>query len=66
MVMRVLRFSIALSCLALLSNAARSDAQDDYLLEKNRAGQVELGMTIDELHTKYEPSFTKLVATYSE
>jgi hypothetical protein len=66
MVMRVLRFSIALYCLALLSNAARSDAQDDYLLEKNRAGQVELGMTIDELHTRYEPSSTKLVATYVE
>jgi hypothetical protein len=66
MVMPVLRLSIALYCLALFSGAVRSDAQDNYLLEKNRAGQVELGMTIDELHTRYEPSSTKLVATYSE
>jgi hypothetical protein len=65
-VMRALRFSIALSCLALFSGGVRSDAQDNYLLGKNRAGQVELGMTIDELHTRYEPSSTKLVATYSE
>jgi hypothetical protein len=66
MVMRALRFSIALYCLALFSGAVGSKAQDNYLLERNRAGQVELGMTIDELHTRYEPSFTKLVATYSE
>jgi hypothetical protein len=64
--MRNLGYSIALSCLALLFGATRSDAQDNYLLEKNRAGQVEIGMTIDELHTRYEPSSTKLVATYSE
>jgi hypothetical protein len=66
MIIRVLRFSVALYCLALFSGAVRSDAQDNYRLEKNRAGQVELGMTIDELHTRYEPSSTKLVATYSE
>jgi hypothetical protein len=66
MIIRVLRFSVALYCLALFSGAVRSDAQDNYRLEKNRVGQVELGMTIDELHTRYEPSSTKLVATYSE
>jgi hypothetical protein len=64
--MRVLRLSTALYCLALLFGAIGSYAQDNFLLEKNRAGQVELGMTIDELHTRYEPSSTKLVATYSE
>ena len=44
MVMRVFRFSIALYCLAHFSGAVRSEAQDNYLLEKNRAGQIELGM----------------------
>jgi hypothetical protein len=64
--MRNLGYSISLSCLALLFGATRIDAQDNHLLEKNRAGQVEIGMTIDELHTRYEPSSTKLVATYVE
>jgi hypothetical protein len=64
--MRNLGYSIALSWLALLSGAVRSDAQDNHLLEKNRAGQIEIGMTIDELHTRYEPSSTKLIATYVE
>lgn len=33
---------------------------------KHRAGEIAIGMTIDDLHTRYEPSSTKLVATYSE
>jgi hypothetical protein len=64
--MRILCRSIALSCLAVLFGAIRSDAQEDFLLGKNRAGRIEIGMTIDELHTRYDPSTTKLVAAYSE
>lgn len=66
MVMRGHRFSIALYCLALFFGAVRSDAQDNFLLAKHRAGEIEIGMTIDDLRTRYEPSSTKLAATYPE
>lgn len=43
-----------------------SEAQGEFLLAKDRAGQVEIGMTIDALHTRYERAQTKLVAHFPE
>jgi hypothetical protein len=44
----------------------RSYVQENFLLAKYRAGDIEIGMTIDALHTKHPPSSTKLVAHYPE
>jgi hypothetical protein len=46
--------------------AERSNAQDDFLLAKHKAGGVQIGMTVDALHRKYKPQSTKLVAHYPE
>nr|MBA3335470.1 hypothetical protein [Acidobacteriota bacterium] len=42
------------------------NGQDNFLLSKNKAGEIEIGMTIDALHTKYAPRLTKLTAQYPE
>ena len=42
------------------------NGQDGFLLSKNKAGEIEIGMTIDALHTKYESRLTKLTAQYAE
>ena len=42
------------------------NGQDSFLLSKNKAGEIEIGMTIDALHKKYEPRLTKLTAQYPE
>jgi hypothetical protein len=44
----------------------RSFGQDEFLLAKQRAGAVVIGMTVDELHAIHKPSSTKLVANYPE
>jgi hypothetical protein len=53
-------------CLILLFGAGRSLAQDEFLLTKQRAGAVVIGMTIGDLHAMHKPSSTKLVAHYPE
>jgi len=53
-------------CLILLFGAGRSFAQDEFLLTKQRAGAVVIGMTIDDLHAMHKPISTKLVAHYLE
>jgi len=53
-------------CLILIFGARRSLAQDEFLLTKQRAGAVVIGMTIDDLHAMYKPSSTRLVAYYPE
>src|SRR5262245_902336 len=53
-------------CLILLFGARRSFAQEEFLLTKQRAGAVVIGMTIDDLHVLHKPSSTKLVAHYPE
>jgi len=53
-------------CLILLFGAGRSLAQDEFLLTKQRAGAVVIGMTIDDLHAMHKPSSTRLVAHYPE
>jgi hypothetical protein len=53
-------------CLILLFGAGRSLAQDEFLLKKQRAGAVVIGMTIDDLHAVHKPSSTGLVAQYPE
>ncbi len=58
---------VLLSLLLLVAiGASVSSAQDSFLLSMHRAGEVEIGMTIDALHTKYNPQSTKLVARYPE
>ncbi len=42
------------------------NGQDKFLLSKNKVGEIEIGMTIDALHTKYEPRLTKLTTRYPE
>jgi hypothetical protein len=64
--MRNIYFSAVLISLGLLFCFMHTSAQDTFLLSKHRAGQIEIGMKIDDLHTKFEPSSTKLVATYPE
>src|SRR5215470_16424138 len=53
-------------CLILLFGAGRSLAQGEFLLTKQRAGAVVIGMTIDDLHAMHKPSSTRLVAQYPE
>ena len=53
-------------CLILIFGARRSLAQDEFLLTKQRAGAVVIGMTIDDLHAMHKPSSTRLVAHYPE
>jgi len=43
-----------------------SRARGEFLLAKDRAGQVEIGMTIDALHARYERAQTRLVAHFPE
>ncbi len=42
------------------------NGQDKFLLSKDKVGEIEIGMTIDALHTKYEPRLTRLIARYPE
>jgi len=52
--------------LILLFGAGQSFAQDEFLLAKQQAGAVVIGMTIDDLHAMHKPSSTRLVADYPE
>jgi hypothetical protein len=61
--------SVLLSLIILLFTSVGAQivkGQDSFLLSKNKAGGIEIGMTIDALHTKYEPRLTKLTAQYPE
>lgn len=53
-------------CLMLLFGAGQSFAQDEFLLAKQQAGAIVIGMTIDDLHAMHKPSSTRLVAYYPE
>ena len=64
--MQSLKYIAALLFIVALFGVNRSYAQENLLLTKYRAGDIEIGMTIDTLHTKHAPSSTKLVAHYPE
>ncbi len=55
-----------LSILACLLLSIHAYAQVAFLLAKERAGKVEIGMTVDDLRRMHKPSSTKLVAHYPE
>ncbi|MCK4233308.1 hypothetical protein KAX75_02700 [candidate division WOR-3 bacterium] len=52
--------------LPILVSAETPYVKKNFLLSKNKAGRIEIGMTIDNLYSKYNKKLTKLVDLYLE
>jgi len=62
------RFSVmsALLLAHFLLSAAQDQPEEGFLLAKGRAGQVRIGMSVDELYAKVGREHTKLVDLFGE